>query len=222
MRSITENFNIILDIQTQIGYDYKSVLLTPADEFAIKKTEAALNMRFSKEMRELYSFANGTKSWSDATDSEKRTCMIGLMPFWIFLNLSDAETYYWTSAKDLYQRDDRYENWFQMWDSDFIPGKNLFPLMQDGSGDCYWLDLNEDSEHYGKIYYTTTLVDSPDYAFTSLTSMFQTIAECYEQKVFSFSIEENLLKEDYGKFGIIARKNNPELKDYWDNYLYGD
>lgn len=205
IKSITENFKIIVSRQNEMGYYFPSILQASGDIDAIQKTEQALGAKFSKQLIELYSFANGTKR------DEKPLGMIGLLPIYIFMNLSDAEEYYKTSIG--------FEDSFITWDTKYKPENKLFPFLQNCSGDCYWVDLNEGSENYNKIYFTNTLPHSPDYIFNSLETMFESIAECYSTKVF-FLDEENYLDEDYEKWGVICKKYNPELK-YWDDYING-
>jgi hypothetical protein len=48
----------------------------------------------------------------------------------------------------------------------------------------YWVDLNDSSPQYGRIYWTSTFPSSPGYAFNSLKAMFETLAEAYEKGIF--------------------------------------
>jgi hypothetical protein len=100
---------------------------------------------------------------------------------------------------------------------DSQPGKKLFPFLEDGSGNCYWIDLNKNSPNYNKIYWTNTFGDVPDYRFNSLTNMLHVICECYETGIFEVD-EEGYLECDYTKWGEVAQKHNPDLLS-WKRYL---
>ena len=94
--------------------------------------------------------------------------------------------------------------------------KKLFPFLEDGAGNCYWVDLNEGSNNYNRIYWTNTFGEDPDYLFESLTIMFQVISECYEKGIISLD-EEGYLNSDNNLYYDIASKYNPNIK-YWKNH----
>jgi len=211
MRTISENFQLIFDKQSIFQYNFPKILQKPADESEIIQAEDVLNLKFNSELNELYRFGNGTKI---GVDSELTFGMIGLMPIYRFLNLNDAVAYY----NNCINIGDRPLNdFFLNFVTEYKPGNKLFPFLEDSAGNCYWVDLNIDTENYQKIFWTNTVGEQPDYTFTSLTSMFQTIAECYEKNVFWFD-EEKYLECDYKQFYLICRKNNPSIQ-HWNNYI---
>jgi cell wall assembly regulator SMI1 len=205
MNSITINFQAIVDKQNSMGYYFPSILNQPADTNLIEQTQQKLNLNFSKELIELYSFSNGTSR------SENPLGMIGLIPIHIFMDLASAESYYSTSIQ--------IKELFEVRDTGFRPGIKLFPFLEDSSGNCYWVDLNEDTDNYGKIFWTNTYPDSPAYKFNSLTSMFETIAQAYKTDIF-FLDPDNYLDEDYDKWGVLAKIINPGIQ-FWDDYING-
>lgn len=211
MRTITENFQIIIDIQNSYEYAFPKILQPPADKTLIRYAETALNLKFNLELNELYGFANGTRI---DDDSELKLGMIGLVPIHTFLNMEDAIAYYNSAIKT---HTDSLSDYFLNFETDYKPGCKLFPFLEDNAGNCYWVDLNIDSENYGRIFWTNTFGDQPDYAFNSLTTMFQTIASCYESGVMTIDKFKNLWC-DYNRWYIIAKKNNTNLK-YWDKYF---
>ncbi len=221
MRTITENFNIILDGQKSMGYDYYSILNSPADSTDIRTIEDRLRITFSNELKEVYSLANGTISGSHISKA------IGLFPSYDFINLDDAAYVYSLYENDFTLTDPLDGGTFTMHNYDytetFTPQRNMFPIFADGCGDYYWVDLNENTKHYGQVYYTFN-GDGADYAFTSLIAMFQTIAECYESNVFFFGNGMNPqtgyrpLTQDDEKWKMIVKRNNPEL-NFWDDYI---
>ena len=220
MRTITENFNIILARQKLIGYDYHSILNPPASIDEIARVEKRLDLGFSTELLELYMFANGTKKCSDNFGA------VGLVPHYIFSDLAIAEIFYSNHQSDFELTDIDDAGHFTMYDDSytrtFTPQRKLFPIFFDGSGDYYWVDLNENTENYNKVYWTNSgLACSPFYEFNSLTSMFQTIAESYENNVFSFESDiasptnYRPLIIDYKQWVLIGKRNNPGLNN-WD------
>ncbi|MDP4121306.1 MAG: SMI1/KNR4 family protein [Bacillota bacterium] len=211
MRTIIENFQIVIDRQNLLGYYFPKLLQAPADILSIHHAEESLNLKFNLELYELYEFANGTRV---DEGSELTLRKIGLIPIHNFLSLEDAVSYY---NSIINMNDDTLNDFFLNFDTDYKPGFKLFPFLEDNAGNCYWVDLNVGSKNYGKIFWTNTYGEQPDYAFESLTSMFQTIAECYESGIMTVDEEKNL-SCDYNQWYRIAKKNNPGLT-HWDIYL---
>jgi cell wall assembly regulator SMI1 len=203
--TVTESFEIIVSRQKELGYYFPYILQPPASIDDIKRTEQALGFKLSPELIELYCFANGTSR------DENPLGMIGLIPIHIFMNLEEAEEYY--------NHHIPFEDSFITWDTNYKPGKQLFPFLQDSSGNCYWVDLNEGTENYNRIYWTNSYPDSPAYTFSSLTAMFETIAECYATNIF-FLDEDGHLDKDYDQWGLICKKHNPEIQ-FWNDYNNG-
>lgn len=203
--TITDCFKRIVKKQTEIGYHFPTILRPSATHEQIERTEKELGIKFNDELVELYSFAEGT------TLDEVTPCgKTGLIPIHSFLNLQDAISYY--------QRGFEPDEFFRNLDSGYRPGNKLFPFLEDGAGNCYWVDLNE-SENHGRLYWTNTFGDQPDYLFNSLTALFQVIDECYEQDIFTLD-NDGYLDCNYTRFGQVAKKLNPDI-DYWTRYLAG-
>lgn len=203
--SVTEYFNLIVDKQKAIGYHLPSILQKPAGKEEIFQAERKLELKFNDELSELYACANGTHN-----DYQTPSGSMGLIPGYAFLSLEDAISYYETSL----------EVWdliFLNLDTDFKPGKKLFPFLDDNAGDCYWVDLNKGSADYGKIFWTNTLAENPGYLYNSLSSMLKVVWECYEKNVIRMD-NDGFLECDYRRFGEISRDLNPGIS-YWDRYL---
>lgn len=219
MRTITENFNVILDHQKAMDYSYYSILNPPADVNDIRKTEDRFRMNFSDELKELYSLANGTISERHIAK------LFGLFPSYDFINLDEAVYTYSLYENDFTLTDPAYGGAFTLRNHDYAetltPQRNMFPIFADGCGDYYWVDLNENTKHYGQVLFSFD-GDGADYAFNSLTSMLQTIAECYERNIFFLENRMNsqfdfrLLTQDNKKWKIIGKRNNPGLS-FWDD-----
>lgn len=166
MNSIIDSFKTIITKQKDLNYHFPTILRKSASLQEIAKTEAALELTFNSELKALYLFADGTN-----IDNVTPSGLTGLIPIHNFLSLEDAVTYYHQSME--------FEESFQNWTKDFKPGKQLFPFLEDGAGNCYWVDLNEETPNYGRIFWTNTFGADPDYTYNSLTDMFEIIAEAY-------------------------------------------
>ena len=203
--TITDCFKSIIEKQKKMGYHFPTIVRLPATPQQIKTIEEQLDLKFNNELVELYSFADGT------TIDEVTPCgKTGLIPIHSFLNLQDSISYY--------QRGFEPDEFFRNSDTGYRPGNKLFPFLEDGAGNCYWVDLNGDENH-GRLYWTNTFGEQPDYLYNSLTTLFQVINECYEKNVFTLD-NEGYLDCDYNKFGQVSRKYNPHI-DYWTKYLDG-
>jgi cell wall assembly regulator SMI1 len=211
MKSISENFNIIIDIQKTLGYSFPRLLEKPAKAISIHKAEQLLNFTFNLELKELYQFANGTK----IPKNESLTYgMIGLIPIYNFMSLKSSTDYYKSVTGII---NNSLDDFFLNIKTNYKPNIKLFPFLEDGCGNCYWVDLNYDTDNYGKIFETNTFGENPDYAFTSLISMFHTIAECYENGSINVDNEKNLTCE-YTNWYLSGKRNNPNLS-YWDKFF---
>ncbi|MCF8298426.1 MAG: SMI1/KNR4 family protein [Saprospiraceae bacterium] len=200
MRTITESFRLIIRKQTELNYHLLKVINKPADKDMIRRVEVELGFDFNNELKELYSCANGTN-----IDYETPSGLIGLIPIHVFLCLKDSVEYYKTRID--------YEEFFTDWNTNTKPDKKLFPFLEDGSGNCYWVDLNKSTNNYGKIFWTNTFGENPDYVYNSLTSLFHVISECYDNGTI-FLDSDGYLDCDFNNFDLIAKENNKGLK-YW-------
>lgn len=194
MKSISENFKSILDKQRALKYHFPQILRPAATLQDISNTEILLNLKFNSELKELYLFADGTN-----IDSVTPSGLTGLIPIHNFLSLDDAVVYYKQSME--------FEESFHNWEKDFQPGKQLFPFLEDGAGNCYWVDLNEHTANYGKIFWTNTFGAAPDYTYNSLTEMFKVIAKAYETGII-FIGDDDYLDCDFTAFDELSRSEH--------------
>jgi cell wall assembly regulator SMI1 len=204
MNTISESFEIILKKQHEWNYLFPRITRKPASMQDILNIESALEITFNNELRELYLFADGTD-----IDNITPCGLTGLIPIHNFLSLENAVQYYNMSIT--------FEENFHNWEQDFQVNKKLFPFLEDGAGNCYWVDLNERTNNYGQIFWTNTFGQDPDYTYTSLTNMFNVIAECYKTGIITID-NEGYLTCDYDAFRHLSRAYNPELLFYTDNY----
>lgn len=178
------------------------LLRKPATKAAIARAEKAANLKFNDELTALYSFADGID-----VDNTAPSGLMGLIPLYVFMKLEDGIAY----LQQMHQFETEYNDLVETEIVTLLPEK-VFPFLN-LDGDCYWVDLNEESKHYNKVYWTNTLGEPPAYVFNSLTSMFKTIAECYETGILRLN-EKGHLKCDYDAWNKQARSNNPGIK-YW-------
>lgn len=200
MRSITESYTIIVNRLKELKYPLVKYLNKPLSNKSIIDWEDKFQFKFNNELKELYKLANGT-----AVDENTQSGLIGLIPIHLFLNMNDSLEYYKSTID--------YSDIFTHWETEFKPGKKLFPFLEDGAGNCYWLDLNQGTPNYGKIFWTNTYDESPDYLYNSLTNFMQVISESYEKGIM-FLDEEGYLDCDYEAFDDLSANYNSEL-DYW-------
>ena len=203
--TIVDFFKRIIEKQRKMGYHFPTIVRPPAKREQINAIEKQLDLEFNDELIELYSFADGT-TIDEVTPSGKT----GLIPIHNFLNLRDSVSYY--------QRGFEPDEFFRNSESGYRPGDKLFPFLEDGAGNCYWVDLNG-TENQGRLYWTNTFGDQPDYLYNSLTTLFQVIDECYQQDIFTLD-NDGYLDCDYERFGQVSKKYNPDI-DYWTKYLDG-
>lgn len=190
MRTITDSFKIIIDKQKQLDYYMHKILRNPANSSDIENAENELDLKLNDELIELYSLADGIEN-----DYETVSGLLGLIPIHEFMSLSNVIEYYKSSID--------FEDSFLNWDTNFKPDKKLFPFLHDGAGNCYWVDLNENTTNYNRIFWTNTFGENPDYMFDSLTIMFHVIAESYIQGIFWLD-DEGYLDCDYDAFDKLA------------------
>jgi len=193
--TISSNFKQILKKQKELKYHFINIIRQPATQQDLLAAETALNFFFNDELKELYLFADGTD-----IDNITPCGLTGLIPIHNFLSLSDAISYYKMSIE--------FEDAFYNSEQDYQVGKKLFPFLEDGAGNCYWVDLNTETGNYGKIFWTNTFGQEPDYIFSSLSSMIQVIADAYNDNIIIVD-EKGYLDCDYPKFERLCR--NQEL-----------
>ena len=194
MTALRDYFDRIITIQKQLDYFFPQIVRPPADEQLIAQTEKTLGFKFNSELRELYSIADGTDP-----NTNEPLGKIGLIPIHIFLNLE--------SAIEHYKIQIQFTDSFVIWETNFKTDKKLFPFLYDGAGNFYWVDLNDNSENYGKIFWTNTFGEDPAYLFNSLTKFFQVICDSYETSVMGLD-KLGHLECDYDLFEQISKKHN--------------
>jgi len=202
METLTDHFTEIVALQKQMGYTFPTLLRPAATLSEISAIEKRIEVSFNPELMELYRFADGT-----IVHPELPLGKIGLIPIYRLMSLSDAADCYWMYKNHL------GFDLFEEWENGYKPGEKLFPILADSGGDYYWVDLNDGTENYSKIYWTNTYPSSPGYTFLSLSSMFRTICEAYKDRIF-FLDAEGYLDEDYDRWYELARANNPGLT-FW-------
>jgi cell wall assembly regulator SMI1 len=203
METITNCFKQIIAKQRDLKYPMHEMLRPPAGIEDISAAEVQLGFKFNNELKELYLLADGIE-----LDGITPSGFTGLIPIHDFLNLNDAINYYKQGID--------FKESFHNWKYGFSVGEKLFPFLEDNAGNCYWVDLNEGTANFGKIFWTNTFGTDPNYIFNSLTIMFNIITECYGNGIIHVD-EEGYLNCDYNRFEFIAKGYNPDLLFYIDN-----
>jgi len=203
METITNCFKQIISKQKGLKYPMPEMLRSPARIEDISDAEARLGFKFNNELKELYLLADGIGS-----DGITPSGFTGLIPIYDLLSLNDAINYY--------EQGIDFKESFHNWKYGFSVGEKLFPFLEDNAGNCYWVDLNDATANFGKIFWTNTFGTDPDYRYNSLTIMFNVIAKCYDNGIIHLD-EEGYLSCDYNRFELIAKDYNPDLLFYIDN-----
>ena len=190
----------ILEKQQQLNYHMHTIIRPPATDDEIADAEQQLGFKFNDELKELYKFADGVDI-DEVTPCGKT----GLIPIHNFLSLANAIRYY----RDLINIDDYFKNI----EHDYQPGKHLFPFLDDGAGNCYWVDLNEGSKFYGYLYWTNTFGSDPDYEFADLNQFIQIIARAYTENIFFVDADE-YLDCDGDRWHELTDTAKPIIKNY--------
>ncbi|MFB9864216.1 SMI1/KNR4 family protein [Rufibacter immobilis] len=200
---IREDITKIIEYQKEMGYHMPTIIQSPASQAKIKETEKKLDLKFNQELKELYLTINGV--YLDGITPSGKT---GIIPIHDLMDLDWSVEYYnsmdWQEHKEMYE-------------IDYDLGEKLFPFITDGAGNSYWVDLNEETENYGRLYWTNTFGDQPDYLFNSLTDFFDAILKGYETKIFSLD-SDGYLDCDYKKWGQICYRLDPSIP-YWQEYV---
>ncbi len=149
MRTIKESFKIIVDKQKQLDYYMLKILRQPADKTDFENAESKLGFKLNNELVDLYSLADGIEN-----DCKTQSGLLGLIPIHEFMSLTNAINYYKNSID--------FEDLFPNWDINYKPGKKLFPFLHNGAGNCYWVDLNENTENQNRIFWIITFGENPD------------------------------------------------------------
>ncbi|PHI18016.1 hypothetical protein CEQ90_20160 [Lewinellaceae bacterium SD302] len=203
MKKIRENINSIIKYQKELGYHMPNVLNPPANDKKIEQTEITLGLSFNKELVELFKTVNGIRQ-----DGKTACGLTGIIPIHDLLDLDAAANY--SNYMDWDEHIDIYELTY-----DF--GHKMFPFIHDGAGNCYWVDLNEGTKNYGKLYWTNTFGDQPSYLFNSLTDFFEAIKIGYQQEIFILD-EDGYLDCNYKKWGEICHSLDQSIS-YWKQYI---
>ena len=195
MPIIPQCLNNIVTQQKMLGYLMPSLLRAGAIEVDINKTESVLSIKFNQELKDLYTHADGIDIPDDVPCGKT-----GILPIHNFLSLANALEY--TKSFD----EIGLEEFFIPWGAEKGPGPALFPFLEDGAGNCYWVDLN-DTDRNGQIFWTNTFGSSPDYQYDSLTRFFETLDSAYSQGLLWLD-EEGYLTMDYEQFDVLRQKKN--------------
>ena len=121
------------------------------------------------------------------------------------MSLKDAITYYLNSI----ECNDSFTNY----NTNYKPENKLFPFLEDGAGNCYWVDLNKGTVNQNRIFWTNTFGENPAYLYESLQNMFAVISESYEKGII-FLDEDAYLDMDFDAFHKLSGNHNPNVP-YW-------
>lgn len=197
---ILDSFNEIIKLQQEMDYKMPELLNVGVKDDCISRIEDNYGLRFTEDLKALYMQHNGVH------DSESLPMgLISLIPRYVFLSLEDAIKY-----KDGM---DWEEDFYEFYEIEGFIGEDHFPFLDGSSGDCYWINLNEKSKNYGRIFWTNTLSIEPDYLFISLDSMLKCILQAYKGKIIYVDDDTGFLNIDYDAWHALCL--NIDGSEYW-------
>ncbi len=142
-----------------------------------------------EEIYELYRWRNGTRQRQE----------ILFYPSMAFLPLEDALVV----GKETIDLDERTEYKLR------FEGQRLFPFL-DNEGDICAVAVNNKKQKASPIISIPSEYNECHKCYNSLTSMMQTIAECYETGAY-YLVKEVFVEEDKNKSLQLFHKYNPEI-----------
>lgn len=154
----------------------------------IESIISSIGLEFPEDFIKLYSCFNGTQvKENDILDD------LHFFPGFYFLSLEDANKEY-TILLDS-------GNWNKKW----------FPVFANGGGDYFCVDCTK-----GKLFPIIGYIrgyDNDDMRdYLNISTMLETIAECFEKEAYFLDLDNDYLDADIEKERIIGRKKNPGLK----------
>lgn len=202
--TLRDNIAFILQAQKDMGYHMPDIVQPPASDQEIAAVESTLQMPLNPELKALYKTINGISQ-----DNQTPVGLTGIIPNHNLLSLNDAVGYY--QAMDWPGYCHLRVNVLGIKKEKI--GAKLFPFLHDGSGNCYWVDLNEGTKDYGRLYWTNTFGEEDDYLFDSLSEIFEAIKRGYKRGIFSLD-DDGHLDCNYEQWFVICHEVNPSIK-YW-------
>jgi hypothetical protein len=187
-------FATLLELETFLGESKTPIsgMLNPG--ISAETAKGLLGeIEVPQEVLQLYSWRNGVYRKSGLALGEQ-----WLLPMGIFLPLDIAVNWYKKSAASTW-------------------GTGRFPLFASWGRELFLLECQKESEKSGMVYYyDPEPVDSPslETAYDSLSAMFQTILECYRQKVYYYHPITLQLVSDFWLARDIAMPLNPR-SEFW-------
>lgn len=185
--ALDEILTKLVDLNRPLAHLLQEGLLTEA----IYEQSKTLPVQFSQEIVELYSWRNGTKI-------HEGNPLIDLyfFPGYYFLSLENA-----CSDYESFRDSELIE--LGLWKL------NWFPLFTSGGGDYYVVDCPDDLAAAAPVISYIRGEPEHEVIYTSLTSMMQTIAECYKAGVYQLVGESWNI--DFVAEARIAQKYNPGI-----------
>ncbi len=141
-----------------------------------------------KELIELYSIFNGVFSEPEDILDE-----LHLFPGFYFIPLEECLQYYVN-----FKSDGRWKD-------------NWLPIFANGGGDFYIVECDKSYSRSPVIGFMLGR-DDHEYEYSSLQTMFKTIATCYREGV--YFVEDGYLESDIHKETLIGLQLNPDLS-FW-------
>jgi len=189
MSSLTNSLNRIMNWLQQYQPEFAASFLPGLNDEKIQELTKNLPYQLPEEIHELYRWRNGT------TERQK----IIFHPSMSILSLEEALIV----AKESIDICDNTELEIR------FEGNRLFPFIDD-DGDLFAVKCTQEKQNDSPIIWTFLEDDQLDIVYTNLTTMMQTVAECYETGAYYVG-DEGFIEEYEVKVAEILRKYNSEI-----------
>lgn len=189
-------YNLLIKLESFLNDTNAPILRRLNPGIPQKTTESIFGeLDIIEEIYQLYSWRNGTQIDKEAKIGEYWIFKMGM-----FMSAERAiECYRKKAGQD------------QFWDI------NKFPLFESRGGEYYLVDCNRNNETFGMVFFHSIGAVDFDTIITkydSLETLFETILECFMQKVYYYDHASNTLEFNPKLEREIIKKNNPK-SEYW-------
>jgi len=188
--SLVEILNNIFSFLVNWKFPIRAYLNDAVGKKYVCDKLSEIGVKPTQEMFDLYSWRNGTKV-VEGTELDG----VQFIPGYHIMSLEDSISQYKAMKDD--------SRWSQSW----------FPIMANGGGDFYAVDLSQSTGPSAPIIGFILDEEEQDVEYQSIYTMMLTFLECCQKGVV-FCTDEGYLEMNDDEHALIARKNNPAI-EFW-------
>ena len=191
MSTLTNCLNRIMNWLQQNQPEFAASFLPGLNDEQIQDIVKDLPYQLPEEIHELYRWRNGIRNGTKL--------YILFHPFSEFLSLKEALEVAQESIDIFEDTEDELR----------FEGNRLFPFIDD-NGDLFVVRCTTEKQDNSPVISVQAEYYEPNIVYTNLTTMMQTVAECYETGAYYIN-DEGFIEEDENKVAEILRKYNSEI-----------